>query len=92
MELCSFTKLKGYKVAFIEKLNESFSYTINNELYSIQMKAILEESGKQAKELQIREEELRQQLEMNISAREQFERREKELISKIEKYESKGNC
>ncbi|MBN1416429.1 MAG: GAF domain-containing protein [Bacteroidales bacterium] len=89
MEIASFRKIKGYKVAFIEKLSETFASAIATEKSNIKLKRLIEQTRKQAAELQEREEELRQNLEEMQATQEESIRREDELIKYAEEAASR---
>jgi hypothetical protein len=80
VELGSFKKIKGYRIAFIEKLMESFAAIINTEQASARLKMLIERSTLQSQELEASEEQLRLNLEQIMAAQEESTRREDELI------------
>jgi len=84
IELCSFRKIKGYKVSFVEKMVETLASTIHTERAGSKMKNIIEDSKRWAKELQEREEQIRMQLEGKMAAEEESERREKDISKVLE--------
>ncbi|MBN2213230.1 MAG: PAS domain-containing protein [Bacteroidales bacterium] len=63
IEIASFRKLDEYKIRFIENLSENIASTIALNQANDKMQAMLEQSKIQSKELQTREEELKQNLE-----------------------------
>ncbi len=80
VELGSFKKIKGYRIAFIEKLMESFAAIINTEQSSARLKVLIERSTLQSQELEASEEQLRLNLEQIMATQEESARREDELI------------
>ncbi len=80
VELGSFKKIKGYRIAFIEKLMESFAAIINTEQSSARLKMLIERSTLQSQELEASEEQLRLNLEQIMATQEESARREDELI------------
>ena len=89
IEIASFRKIKGYKVAFIEKLCENLASTIATEKSNAKLKRLIEQTRKQAAELQEGEEELRQNLEEMQATQEESGRREDELIKYAEESASR---
>ncbi len=63
IEIASFSKLDEYKIRFIENLSENIASTLALNQANEKMQVMLEQSKAQAKEVQLREEELRQNLE-----------------------------
>jgi chromosome segregation ATPase len=84
IEIGSFKKIKGYKVAFIEKLCENLASTVATEKSNAKLKKLIDQTRQQAAELQEREEELRQNLEEMQATQEESARREDELIKYAE--------
>ncbi len=83
IELISFKKLKGFRISFVEKLIETLASTINTERANLKMKKIIDESGRQANEIQEREHQLRIQLEENMAKQEESNLRESEFTHLI---------
>lgn len=84
IELASFKKLKGFRISFVEKMIETLASTINTERANLKMKKIIDESGKQTREIQEREHQLRIQLEENMAKQEESNLRESEFTHDIE--------
>jgi ligand-binding sensor domain-containing protein len=89
IEIGSFRKIKGYKVAFVEKLSEMFASTVATEKSNAKLKRLIEQTRKQAEELREGEEELRQNLEEMQATQEESVRREDELIQFAEEAASR---
>jgi hypothetical protein len=89
IEIASFRKIKGYKVAFVEKLCETFASTVSTEKSNAKLKKLIDQTRKQAEELQEGEEELRQNLEEMQASQEESGRREDELIQYAEEAASR---
>jgi hypothetical protein len=89
IEIASFRKIKGYKVAFVEKLCETFASTVSTEKSNAKLKKLIDQTRKQAEELQEGEEELRQNLEEMQATQEESGRREDELIHYAEESASR---
>jgi hypothetical protein len=89
IEIASFRKIKGYKVAFVEKLCETFASTVSTEKSNFKLKILIDQTRKQASELQEGEEELRQNLEEMQATQEESVRREDELIKYAEEAASR---
>ena len=88
IELASFKKLKGYKVAFVQKVSESLASMISSEKSSEKMMRLVEQSRIQAEELAEQEEEMRQNLEEMVATQEESSRREEDLIKQAEEFAS----
>lgn len=88
IELASFRKLKGYKIAFIQKMAESLTSMISSEKATEKMMKLVEQSRIQAEELSAQEEELRQSLEEMMATQEESSRREEELVKQAEEFAS----
>lgn len=84
IELASFKKLKGFRISFVEKLIETLASTINTERANLKMKKIIDESERQAREIQEREHQLRIQLEENMAKQEESNLRESEFTRVLE--------
>jgi ligand-binding sensor domain-containing protein len=84
IEIGSFRKIRGYKVAFVEKLCDTLASTIATEKSNAKLKKLIEQTRKQAAELQEGEEELRQNLEEMQATQDESVRREDELIKYAE--------
>ena len=89
IEIGSFRKIKGYKVVFVEKLCETFASTVSTEKSNAKLKRLIDQTRKQAEELQEGEEELRQNLEEMQATQEESGRREDELIQYAEEAASR---
>lgn len=89
IEIGSFRKVKGYKVAFVEKLCETLASTIATEKSNAKLKKLIDQTRNQAAELQAGEEELRQNLEEMQATQEESVRREDELIKYAEEAASR---
>jgi len=89
IEIGSFRKIKGYKVAFVEKLCENLASTIATEKSNAKLKKLIEQTRNQSAELQAGEEELRQNLEEMQATQEESTRREDELIKYAEEAASR---
>jgi PAS domain S-box-containing protein len=74
IEIASFRKLDEFKIKFIENLSENIASTLVLNQANEKMQAMLEQSKVQAKELQTREEELRQNLEEMHATQEDLNR------------------
>ncbi len=89
IEIASFRKLKGYKIAFIEKICETFASMIASVKSNNKLRKLIEKANRQAIELREREEELRQNLEEMKATQEEAARREDELIKYAEEAASR---
>jgi ligand-binding sensor domain-containing protein len=89
IEIASFRKIRGYKVAFVDKLCETFASTVSTEKSNAKLKRLIDQTRKQAAELQEGEEELRQNLEEMQATQEESGRREDELIQYAEEAASR---
>ncbi len=74
IEIASFRKLDEFKIKFIENLSENIASTLALNQANEKMQMMLEQSKVQAKELQTREEELRQNLEEMHATQEDLSR------------------
>jgi len=74
IEIASFRKLDDYKIRFIENLSENIASTLALNQANEKMQIMLEQSKVQAKDLQTREEELRQNLEEMHATQEDLNR------------------
>ena len=74
VEVASFRKLDEFKIRFIEDLSENIASTLALNQANEKMLSMLEQSKIQAKELQTREEELRQNLEEMHATQEDLNR------------------
>ena len=74
IEIASFRKLDDYKIRFIESLSENIASTLALNQANEKMQLMLEQSKVQAKDLQTREEELRQNLEEMHATQEDLNR------------------
>jgi len=84
VELGSFKKIKGYRIAFIEKLVEIISSTIYTDQANTRLKKLIEQSTMQAKALTENEEQMRQNMEELLAAQDESSSREDELIKLAE--------
>ncbi len=74
IEIASFKKLEDYKIRFLEKLSENVASALAINQANEKMQSLLEQSKVQEKELQTREEELRQNLEEMHATQEDLNR------------------
>ena len=74
IEIASFHKLDEFKIKFIENLSENIASTLAINQANEKMQIMLKQSEIQAKELQTREEELRQNLEEMHATQEDLNR------------------
>jgi hypothetical protein len=79
VELGSFRKLKGYRVAFIEKILETFSSVIQMERVNENFHKLIEKSDRQIHELTEREEQHLMDLEITRAASEEASRYQHEM-------------
>ena len=63
IEIASFVHLKDHEIRFLENIAENIASSISNEKMHIQTNILLKKSQEQKKELMLREEELRQNIE-----------------------------
>ncbi len=89
IEIASYKKIKGYKIAFIEKICETFASVIGSIKSNNKLRRLIDKANKQALELQEREEELRQNIEEMQATQEEAARREDELIRYAEEAASR---
>jgi ligand-binding sensor domain-containing protein len=89
IEIASFRKIKGYKVAFVEKICETVASIVTTEKANAKLKHLIDQTRQQSAELQEREEELRQSLEEMKATQEESSRREDELIKYAEEAASR---
>ncbi|MBN2612354.1 MAG: PAS domain S-box protein [Bacteroidales bacterium] len=74
IEIASFKKIDTYKIRFLEKLSENIASSLAINQANEKMQVLLEQSKVQARELQTREEELRQNLEEMHATQEDLNR------------------
>lgn len=84
VELAGFSALPDYRVAFIEKVCEGFASVLLSVKNSEATLALLDESKKQAAQLQAQEEEMRQNMEELQATQEELERKSREAAKRIE--------
>ncbi|MFO7659031.1 MAG: PAS domain-containing protein [Bacteroidales bacterium] len=74
IEIASFKKIDSYKIKFLEKLSENIASSLAISQANEKMQILLDQSKVQARELQTREEELRQNLEEMHATQEDLNR------------------
>lgn len=84
LELAAFAPLPPHQQAFVEKLAERITTTLNTTLLAQRTGTLLAESKAQAEELKVREEELRQNLEELQAIHDDRDRKEAEMRKEIE--------
>ncbi|MFW5759613.1 MAG: GAF domain-containing protein [Cyclobacteriaceae bacterium] len=95
IEIASFNTFKKHEVDFLETIAESIASTISNVRINEKTKQLLLETQEQAEQLRTQEEEMRQNMEELSATHEQVERlkleeerKNKEMIAKIEDYKN----
>lgn len=95
LEIASFNKFEKHEIEFLETIAESIASTISNVRINEQTKNLLSETQEQAEQLRTQEEEMRQNMEELSATHEQIERlkleeerKNKEMIAKIEDYKN----
>ena len=95
LEIASFNQFEKYEIEFLETIAESIASTISNVRINEQTKNLLSETQEQAEQLRTQEEEMRQNMEELSATHEQIERlkleeerKNKEMIAKIEDYKN----
>ncbi|MDJ1471856.1 GAF domain-containing protein [Cytophagaceae bacterium DM2B3-1] len=84
IELASFEKLEGYKIAFIEKLAQQMASTIVSVRTNERTRQLLDDSQQQAEEMKSQEEEMRQNMEELAATQEEMFRKEQEYLNQIQ--------
>ena len=95
LEIASFNNFEKHEIEFLETIAESIASTISNVRINEQTKKLLSETQGQAEQLRTQEEEMRQNMEELSATHEQVERlkleeerKNKEMIAKIEDYKN----
>ncbi|HYG38223.1 MAG TPA: GAF domain-containing protein [Cytophagales bacterium] len=70
IELASFSQIEQYKINFLEKLGENIATSLYNIEAQFQTEFLLAESQRMTNELQVREEEMKQNLEELLASQE----------------------
>lgn len=81
IELASFNPFEPHHIEFIEKVTESIATTISTVKNNIITSGLLVESRKQAEELAMKEEQMRQNMEELQAAQEELNRQSEKFIS-----------
>ncbi len=84
VEIASFTSFEDFHIAFIEKVGEIIASTIQSIKVRESTNTLLEQSRRQADEMQAQEEEMRQNLEELQATQEERARREAEISGILE--------
>ncbi|MBQ9470462.1 MAG: PAS domain-containing protein, partial [Bacteroidales bacterium] len=81
IELASFNPFEPHHIEFIEKVTESIATTISTVKNNIVTSTLLLESRKQAEELAMKEEQMRQNMEELQAAQEELNRQSEKFVS-----------
>lgn len=87
MEIASVNDIFSYQIAFVERIAETIASTIAAVRTNARTAELLENSKKQAEELEQQEEEMRQNMEEMQATQEEATKRENELQALIKGYE-----
>jgi hypothetical protein len=90
LEMASFRELEAHKIQFLEKLGETLTVFISNNVINEQTRQLLEQSQLQTEQLRAQEEEMRQNMEEMQATQEEMHRKEKEYIDRIAELEKQA--